>query len=290
MGAVDQALLGLYRISLAAFPIVFPVIAFVNYELTVQVFHEGLELLSFQSKTWYSVDGGQAEAVLIQPLINGIVQPSVSVILACLIASTLTSLRNRQVSFLFFDTPPFSPYVAPRFPHMSESISFFFVFLTGVHPLLAQQGGVGAPSARRDDRRRLRLARGHPAPPRLHGTRARLLHAPDRRIARGLKPHQQYVSVLSPSPLFPYPKPPPQPPTPSPYPNPLPQAPPQSSPPSPPRSPPTCSPPPISSHWSFRCVTRDDRFPSLGSRSLFFSSTHPLFPICRAPFPPHVRN
>ena len=128
MGAVDQALLGLYRISLAAFPIVFPVIAFVNYELTVQVFHEGLELLSFQSKTWYSVDGGQAEAVLIQPLINGIVQPSVSVILACLIASTLTSLRNRQVSFLFFDTPPFSPYVAPRFPHMSESNSFFSSF------------------------------------------------------------------------------------------------------------------------------------------------------------------
>ena len=49
MGAFDQALLALYRISLAAFPIVFPVIAFVNYELTVQVFHEGLELLSFQS-------------------------------------------------------------------------------------------------------------------------------------------------------------------------------------------------------------------------------------------------
>ena len=115
MGAVDQALLALYRISLAAFPIVFPVIAFVNYELTVKVFHEVLELLSFQSKTWYSVDGGQAEAVLIQPLINGIVQPSVSVILACLIASTLTSLRNRQVHTFFClflnVAPPLLPYV-----------------------------------------------------------------------------------------------------------------------------------------------------------------------------------
>ena len=30
--------------------------------------------------------------------------------------------------FLFFDTPPFSPYVAPRFSHMSEINSLFFLF------------------------------------------------------------------------------------------------------------------------------------------------------------------
>lgn len=102
-----------FRLVLTAFPLLTPPLAFISYDSIVPVFHE---IISF-TKTWYtslspsppasaspfadiaaSVAGGQAEIALITPVINGIVQPAVSIVFGTLIASTLTTLRNRQVS------------------------------------------------------------------------------------------------------------------------------------------------------------------------------------------------
>ena len=83
-----------FRIALSAFPVVMPALAFLGYDAVVPIFHE---LISF-TQSWYSVDGGKLEAELIIPIINGIVQPAVAIVLGTMVTSTLTTLRDRQVS------------------------------------------------------------------------------------------------------------------------------------------------------------------------------------------------
>ena len=70
-----------------------PFIAFVEYDTSVELFHEFIRA----GKVWYAVDGGNAEAQLIMPVLNGIVLPAVSIVLGTLVASTLNNLRQRQV-------------------------------------------------------------------------------------------------------------------------------------------------------------------------------------------------
>jgi hypothetical protein len=63
-----------------------PALAFLGYDAVVPIFHE---LISF-TQSWYSVDGGRLEAELIIPIINGIVQPAVAIVLGTMVTSTLT--------------------------------------------------------------------------------------------------------------------------------------------------------------------------------------------------------
>ena len=51
---------------------------------------------------------------------------------ACSYAAFDCLRRDWGGCFEFADTPPFPPYVAPRFPHMSEINSLFFVFLVSL--------------------------------------------------------------------------------------------------------------------------------------------------------------
>lgn len=83
-----------FQVLLTALPIVLPLLAFATYDNIVVFFHSALSF----TRTWYSVDGGASEAALITPVINGVVQPAVSIVLGTLVASTLNALRNRQIS------------------------------------------------------------------------------------------------------------------------------------------------------------------------------------------------
>ena len=90
----DTAGIEQFRLALTMFPVVLPLLAFLSYDSVVSGFHE---LVSF-ARTWYAVDGGKYELELLTPVINGVVQPGVSIVLGTLLASTLNTLRNRQVA------------------------------------------------------------------------------------------------------------------------------------------------------------------------------------------------
>ena len=83
-----------FRILLSTFPVLMPIVAFASYDVVEGGFHNFIAL----ARTWYAVDGGTAEITLITPVINGVIQPGVAIVLGTLIASTLNSLRSRQVA------------------------------------------------------------------------------------------------------------------------------------------------------------------------------------------------
>jgi hypothetical protein len=83
-----------FRISLIAVPVLLPIAAFYSYDLVTSTFHA---FVTF-ARPWFAVDGGAAEVELITPVINGVVQPAVVITLATLVASTVNSLRSRQVA------------------------------------------------------------------------------------------------------------------------------------------------------------------------------------------------
>ncbi len=83
-----------YSTLLTVVPIVVPLSAFYFYDLFVGLYHDVITL----GQTWYSVDGGELESTLLIPVVNGIVLPSISIVLGTLVSSTLTNLRNRQVA------------------------------------------------------------------------------------------------------------------------------------------------------------------------------------------------
>ena len=83
-----------FRLSLIAFPVLMPILALASYDIVVAAFHE----LAIVARNWYAVDGGTTELELLTPVINGIIQPAVAITAATLVASTLNSLRSRQVA------------------------------------------------------------------------------------------------------------------------------------------------------------------------------------------------
>ena len=83
-----------YTRLLTVIPVVIPLAAFYFYDLFVGLYHD---VITF-GQTWYSVDGGELESTLLIPVVNGIVLPSISIVLGTLVSSTLTNLRNRQVA------------------------------------------------------------------------------------------------------------------------------------------------------------------------------------------------
>ena len=82
-----------YATTLSLVPLSAPFVAFFTYENVVQWYHDAIQL----GRSWYSVDGGIAESQLLIPVVNGIILPTISIVLGTLVSSTLIDLRNRQV-------------------------------------------------------------------------------------------------------------------------------------------------------------------------------------------------
>lgn len=76
-------------------PIISPIVAYLTYEKTAEVFDFLIETLS--ERNWYAVDGGQYQTQIITPAVNGIVIPAISILFATLIANTVSALRRRQL-------------------------------------------------------------------------------------------------------------------------------------------------------------------------------------------------
>ena len=49
------------------------------------------------SKNWAAVDGGQYQATIVTPAINGLVVPSIALLFATLTSTTINTLRQRKL-------------------------------------------------------------------------------------------------------------------------------------------------------------------------------------------------
>mmetsp|Transcript_11086 Transcript_11086/g.26344 ORF Transcript_11086/g.26344 Transcript_11086/m.26344 type:complete len:427 (+) Transcript_11086:70-1350(+) len=76
-------------------PIVLPVLAGLGFEDTINTFHNVLERLA--DLKWVQVDGGLSRTAALLPVMTGIVLPCVSFALGTLTATTISTLRARQV-------------------------------------------------------------------------------------------------------------------------------------------------------------------------------------------------
>lgn len=76
-------------------PILMPLVAYTTYEPTAQAFNAVVEVISGNS--WVAVDGGQYQATIITPAINGLVVPSIALLFATLTSTTINTLRQRQL-------------------------------------------------------------------------------------------------------------------------------------------------------------------------------------------------
>lgn len=81
--------------ALALLPVAIPCLAFTGYD----------EVLSFTTwaidngpGNWAAVDGGKEQVELLKPTINGVILPAISIALGTLSATTIGSLRSRQIS------------------------------------------------------------------------------------------------------------------------------------------------------------------------------------------------
>jgi hypothetical protein len=80
---------------LAALPLIPSLAAFVGYD-EVRAFTTWV-IVHGQS-AWLAVDGGTEEVAKLQPVINGVVLPSISIALGTLSATTISSLRDRKIA------------------------------------------------------------------------------------------------------------------------------------------------------------------------------------------------
>jgi len=76
-------------------PFIMPVIAYFTYEPTAKIFNGMVEIIS--SNNWVAVDGGQYQATIITPAINGLIVPSIALLFATLMSNTINTLRQRQL-------------------------------------------------------------------------------------------------------------------------------------------------------------------------------------------------
>ncbi|KAL7431596.1 hypothetical protein ACHAXH_003099 [Discostella pseudostelligera] len=81
--------------TLKYLPFITPVIAFSTYEDTARIFNKVVEFIS--NNNWVAVDGGQYQANIITPAINGLVVPSIALLFATLMSNTINTLRQRQL-------------------------------------------------------------------------------------------------------------------------------------------------------------------------------------------------
>ena len=78
-------------------PILFPITSFLFYTPIASGFRTLLEVLN-TDRNWIPVDGGAYQIEILTPSINGIVLPSLCILFATLVSTTITQLRDRQVS------------------------------------------------------------------------------------------------------------------------------------------------------------------------------------------------
>ncbi|KAJ8611301.1 hypothetical protein CTAYLR_006601 [Chrysophaeum taylorii] len=81
--------------TLAALPFVMPTLAFASYEFVARETREALDL--FGGRNWLSIDGNAYEIEILAPLVNGVVMPSIAIALGTVAATTISSLRDRQL-------------------------------------------------------------------------------------------------------------------------------------------------------------------------------------------------
>ena len=85
----------IFNIAISSLPVVGPIVAFSSWEAVSAFVRTSLDTLS--GRTWEAVDGGAYGVQLLTPTINGIVVPSISIVLGTLVAMTVQTLRMRQV-------------------------------------------------------------------------------------------------------------------------------------------------------------------------------------------------
>jgi hypothetical protein len=76
-------------------PILFPILACQIYDPEAELFAGALTAIS--KRNWVAVDGGAYQAKIIAPAINGVIMPSISLLVANLIGNTVSTLRQRQL-------------------------------------------------------------------------------------------------------------------------------------------------------------------------------------------------
>lgn len=81
-------------VLLVAIPSIVPLAAFLNYE---NILHLVTWFIDVGPGDWLAVDGGQEQVARLQPTINGVVLPAISIALGTLSATTISSLRDRQI-------------------------------------------------------------------------------------------------------------------------------------------------------------------------------------------------
>lgn len=71
-----------------------PILGFTSFDHVSSFVHDNMILLGKQN--WVAVDGGQYQAEILTPAVNGIVVPTISISLATLVAGSIATLRERQ--------------------------------------------------------------------------------------------------------------------------------------------------------------------------------------------------
>jgi len=82
-------------LTLRYLPFIMPIVAYSTYEPTARMFNKMVEFIS--DNNWIAVDGGQYQAEIITPAINGLVVPSLALLFATLVNNTINTLRQRQL-------------------------------------------------------------------------------------------------------------------------------------------------------------------------------------------------
>ena len=85
-----------YDLTLSAAPIVSPLVAFFSYEGVARETRAVIEYFDRQN-AWFSADGNTYEISILTPVLTGVVMPTLSVALATLAATTISTLRQRQL-------------------------------------------------------------------------------------------------------------------------------------------------------------------------------------------------
>lgn len=83
--------------TLSLFPIVTPIAAYLAYE-TIARETRGLIDTIGQRQAWFSADGNAYEIEILAPLINGVVMPAIAIALGTTAATTISTLRERQLA------------------------------------------------------------------------------------------------------------------------------------------------------------------------------------------------
>jgi len=85
-----------YDWTLACVPVLSPFLAFSTYEGVARETRAVIEWFDRQN-AWFSADGNLYEIEILTPLVTGVVMPTLAVALATLAATTISTLRQRQL-------------------------------------------------------------------------------------------------------------------------------------------------------------------------------------------------